>query len=76
MEHPKIRPTRFKGLGEMNADELWDTTMNPATRTLLRVELDDAARADQTFSTLMGDDVPRRKAFIQHNAKDIRFLDI
>jgi DNA gyrase subunit B len=75
-EHPKIKPTRFKGLGEMNADELWVTTMNPETRTLLKVELEDAARAEETFSTLMGDDVPRRKAFIQQNAKDIRFLDI
>jgi DNA gyrase subunit B len=75
-EHPKVRPTRFKGLGEMNAAELWDTTMDPTTRTLLRVELEDAARAEEVFSTLMGDDVADRKAFIQHNAKDIRFLDI
>ncbi len=73
---PKIRPSRFKGLGEMNADELWDTTMNPETRTLLRVELDDAARAEEVFSTLMGDDVAERKAFIQENANDVRFLDI
>jgi DNA gyrase subunit B len=75
-DHPKVRPSRFKGLGEMNADELWDTTMNPATRTLLRVELDDAARAEVIFSTLMGDDVAERKAFIQQNANDVRFLDI
>ncbi len=73
---PKVRPSRFKGLGEMNADELWDTTMNPETRTLLRVELDDAARAEEVFSTLMGDDVAERKAFIQENANDVRFLDI
>jgi len=67
---------RYKGLGEMNHQELWDTTMNPETRTLLQVTLDDAARADATFSTLMGDDVEARRNFIQQNAKDVRFLDI
>ncbi|CAN5872465.1 DNA topoisomerase (ATP-hydrolyzing) subunit B [soil metagenome] len=76
MEHPKVKPTRFKGLGEMNARELWDTTMNPETRRLMRVEMDDAARAEETFITLMGDDVADRKAFIQQNASDVRFLDI
>jgi DNA gyrase subunit B len=75
-EHPKVKPTRFKGLAEMNAQELWDTTMNPATRTLLQVEMEDAARAEETFVTLMGDDVASRKAFIQQNADDVRFLDI
>ena len=75
-EHPKVKPTRFKGLGEMNARELWDTTMNPETRTLLRVEMEDAALAEEVFETLMGDDVPSRKAFIQQNAGDVRFLDI
>ena len=75
-EHPKVKPTRFKGLGEMNARELWETTMNPETRTLLRVEMEDAARAEDTFSTLMGDDVADRKAFIQQNSSDVRFLDI
>ena len=75
-EHPKVKPTRFKGLGEMNAGELWDTTMNPETRTLLRVEMEDAARAEETFETLMGDDVASRKSFIQQNADDVRFLDI
>jgi DNA gyrase subunit B len=75
-EHPKVKPTRFKGLGEMDAEELRVTTMDPATRTILRVELEDAARAEETFSVLMGDDVAERKSFIQHNAKDIRFLDI
>jgi DNA gyrase subunit B len=74
--NPKVKPTRFKGLGEMNPKELWDTTMNPETRTLLRVDLEDAARAEEVFSTLMGDDVPSRKAFIQRRATDVRFLDI
>jgi DNA gyrase, B subunit len=67
---------RYKGLGEMNHQELWDTTMNPETRTLLQVTLDDAAIADSVFSTLMGDDVESRRNFIQQNAKDVRFLDI
>jgi DNA gyrase subunit B len=67
---------RYKGLGEMNHQELWDTTMNPASRTLLQVTLDDAAIADGVFSTLMGDDVDLRRQFIQQNAKDVRFLDI
>jgi len=67
---------RYKGLGEMDYTELWETTMNPATRTLLQVTLDDAAAADEIFSTLMGDDVEVRRNFIQRNAKDVRFLDI
>ncbi|MBT5848050.1 MAG: DNA topoisomerase (ATP-hydrolyzing) subunit B [Micrococcales bacterium] len=67
---------RYKGLGEMDYDELWETTMNPATRTLLQVTLDDAALADEVFSTLMGEDVESRRNFIQRNAKDVRFLDI
>ena len=67
---------RYKGLGEMNHQELWDTTMNPETRTLLQVTLDDAAIADSVFSTLMGEDVEARRVFIQQNAKDVRFLDI
>jgi DNA gyrase subunit B len=67
---------RYKGLGEMNHQELWDTTMNPDTRTLLQVTLDDAAVADAVFSTLMGEDVEARRTFIQQNARDVRFLDI
>ena len=67
---------RFKGLGEMPAKELWDTTMDPERRVLIRVTLDDAAAADDLFSVLMGEDVEQRRAFIQRNAKDVRFLDI
>ena len=67
---------RFKGLGEMPAKELWDTTMDPATRVLIKVTLDDAAAADDLFSVLMGEDVELRRSFIQRNAKDVRFLDI
>ena len=67
---------RFKGLGEMPAKELWDTTMDPAHRVLIRVTLDDAAAADDLFSVLMGEDVEQRRQFIQRNAKDVRFLDI
>ncbi|WP_267423281.1 MULTISPECIES: DNA topoisomerase (ATP-hydrolyzing) subunit B [unclassified Curtobacterium] len=67
---------RYKGLGEMDYKELWDTTMNPDTRTLLQVTLEDAAAVDSTFATLMGEDVDARRQFIQQNAKDVRFLDI
>ncbi|HVW80072.1 MAG TPA: DNA topoisomerase (ATP-hydrolyzing) subunit B [Mycobacteriales bacterium] len=67
---------RYKGLGEMNAEELWETTMNPETRVLLQVSLDDAATADEMFSVLMGEDVEARRSFITRNAKDVRFLDI
>lgn len=67
---------RYKGLGEMNAKELWETTMDPAHRVLLRVTLDDAATADELFSVLMGEDVESRRSFITRNAKDVRFLDV
>jgi DNA gyrase subunit B len=67
---------RFKGLGEMNATELWDTTMDPARRLLKQVTVDDAAQADEMFSVLMGEDVEARRSFIQRNAKDVKFLDI
>ncbi|THE08533.1 DNA topoisomerase (ATP-hydrolyzing) subunit B [Microbacterium oleivorans] len=67
---------RYKGLGEMNAKELWETTMDPETRTLRQVTIDDAAAADEIFSVLMGEDVEARRGFIQRNAKDVRFLDI
>ena len=67
---------RYKGLGEMNYEELWDTTMNPETRSLLQVTMDDAVAADEIFATLMGEDVEARRTFIQQNAKDVRFLDI
>ncbi|MCO5970210.1 DNA topoisomerase (ATP-hydrolyzing) subunit B [Actinoallomurus sp. WRP6H-15] len=73
---PRDGVQRFKGLGEMNASELWDTTMDPANRVLLQVTLDDAAQADELFTVLMGEDVEARRSFIQRNAKDVRFLDI
>ncbi len=60
----------------MNANELWDTTMDPDNRVLLQVQLDDAAQADELFSVLMGEEVEPRREFIQRNAKDVRFLDI
>jgi DNA gyrase subunit B len=67
---------RYKGLGEMSAKELWETTMDPANRVLLQVTLDDAATADELFSVLMGEDVESRRSFITRNAKDVRFLDV
>jgi DNA gyrase subunit B len=75
-EGRKPEISRFKGLGEMNYDELWATTMDPGNRSLLQVSVEDAAIADEVFSTLMGEDVDTRREFIQQNASDVRFLDI
>ena len=77
-EHPNHKEdfARLKGLGEMDASELWETTMDPERRTLLQVTVEQAALADEVFSVLMGDDVELRKHFIQTNAHDVRFLDI
>ena len=71
-----IEVGRFKGLGEMDAEDLWTTTMNPANRMLIRVEVEDAAAADLAFSMLMGDQVEPRRLFIEQNARDVRFLDV
>jgi len=72
----KVEVQRYKGLGEMSAEQLWETTMNPATRTLLTVNIDDAAKADSIFSVLMGGEVQPRKAFIQAHARSVRNLDV
>jgi DNA gyrase subunit B len=72
----KVEVQRYKGLGEMSAEQLWETTMNPATRTLLTVNIDDTTNADQIFHTLMGGEVPPRKAFIQAHAKSVKNIDI
>ena len=74
---PSVNPVqRYKGLGEMDAADLWETTMDPNNRILLQVTLEDAIRADEMFSILMGEDVESRRSFIQQNARDVRFLDI
>jgi len=72
----KIDIQRYKGLGEMNPEQLWSTTMNPETRTLVKIAIEDASQADKTFSTLMGGDVEPRRMFIQKNAKYVRNLDV
>ncbi len=71
-----IQVSRFKGLGEMNAEQLWETTMDPAKRLLMRVDVEDASAADRAFSMLMGDQVEPRRLFIEQNAKDVKFLDV
>jgi DNA gyrase subunit B len=75
-EGTRYRIQRYKGLGEMNPEQLWDTTMDPSKRTLMQVTMDDALLAEEVFSDLMGDQVEPRKEFIQRYAKDVRFLDI
>ena len=80
-EGASVRPdgiiiSRFKGLGEMNPEQLWGTTMNPETRTVLQVSIENAADADRTFSILMGDEVEPRREFIEKNAKYVRNLDV
>ena len=71
-----ITVQRYKGLGEMNPDQLWDTTLDPSFRSILKVKVDDAQRADEIFSELMGEDVDKRKTFIQSNAKRVSNLDV
>jgi DNA gyrase subunit B len=67
---------RYKGLGEMDPEELWETTMNPASRTILQVNIEDAMKADETFSMLMGDDVAPRRRFIESHARNVKNLDV
>jgi DNA gyrase subunit B len=75
-DNKKVQIQRYKGLGEMSAEQLWETTMNPSSRVLLTLEIDDTTKADQVFHTLMGAEVPPRKAFIQAHAKNVKNLDV
>jgi len=75
-EGRKVVLQRYKGLGEMNPQQLWETTMDPAKRTLVQVTIEDAAEADQVFSMLMGSEVPPRRRFIQSHAREVQNLDV